>query len=46
MDLNQIKKAVNIHRQDLILPDAPRFTAVLMPFVERVGLKRLIGYGF
>ena len=34
MNLNQIKKAVKGNTQEIILPDAPRFTAVLIPLVE------------
>ena len=34
MNLNQIKKAVKGNTQEIILPDAPRLTAVLIPLVE------------
>ena len=34
MNLKQIKKAVEGYKQEIILPDAPRFTAVLIPLVE------------
>ncbi len=34
MNLNQIKKAVMGYEPEIILPDAPRFTAVLIPLVE------------
>ena len=34
MNLNQIKKAVKGYKQEIILPDDPRFTAVLIPLVE------------
>lgn len=37
MNLNQIKKAVKGNTQEIILPDAPRFTAVLIPLVEIAG---------
>ncbi len=34
MNLEQIKETVMGHEQELILPDSPRFTAVLIPLVE------------
>ena len=34
MNLNQIKTAVNGYKTEIILPDSPRFTAVLIPLVE------------
>lgn len=34
MKLNQIKKAVKGYEPEIILPDSPRFTAVLIPLVE------------
>ena len=34
MDLNQIKTSVRGYETEIILPDSPRFTAVLIPLVE------------
>ena len=34
MDLNQIKTVVRGYETEIILPDSPRFTAVLIPLVE------------
>ena len=37
MKLEQIRQAVHGHEAEMILPEHPRFTAVLIPLVERGG---------
>ncbi|MBQ9249770.1 MAG: CoA pyrophosphatase [Oscillospiraceae bacterium] len=37
MDLNTLQAKVNDHEPELILPERPVFTAVMIPLVEKVG---------
>ena len=37
MNLEQIKAAVSCHEMEVILPERPRFTAVMIPLIEVLG---------
>ena len=42
MNLKQIKKTVKGYKPEIILPDVPRFTAVLIPLVEIDGMIHVV----